>query len=70
MSYTLSGCVTTKFVTAPINPELTKHEPDPPLEGDTWGAAVEQSIKRAETNRRWNCKGYALRKEPLPEECK
>lgn len=66
----LSGCVTTKFVTAPINPELIKHEPDPPLAGDTWGAAVEQSIKRAEIIRRWNCKGYSLRKEPLPEECK
>lgn len=64
-----AGCVT-KYVTAPINHELTKHEADPALEGRTWQDVFEQSVKRGEIIRRWNCKGYSLRKEPLPEECK
>lgn len=64
-----AGCAT-KYVTAPINPELIKHEADPALEGRTWQDVFEQSLKRGEVIRRWNCKGYSLRHESLPEECR
>ena len=66
---TLSGCVT-RYVVAPIEPRLIEPIPDPNIEGRTWNDVYVQSIRRAEVIRRFNCRGYVLRKEPLPEECK
>src|SRR3989304_2182141 len=66
---TLSGCVT-RYVVAPIEPRLTEHIADPDIEGRTWNDVYVQSIRRSEVIRRYQCRDYVLRKEPLPEECK
>ncbi len=62
------GCVT-RYVVAPLNPELIAPISDPPLQGRTWNDVYVQSLERAEALRRWSCRGAVLRQETLPPEC-
>ena len=64
------GACASKYVVAPIDPALVGHIESPPLRGRTWQHVYEQDLEALEALRRWNCRGYVLRKEPLPEECR
>lgn len=65
----LGACQTTEFVAAPINPDLVSHIPDAELKGRTWDDVYIQDMERGAIIKRWNCRGHALRKEPLPPDC-
>lgn len=77
MAWTLATCAllgsvgcATKYTAAPIDPALTGHIEPPPLRGRTWQHVYEQDLEALEALRRCNCRGYVLRKEPLPAECR
>ena len=67
---TLSGACAPRYISAPLDPGLVSEIVDPGLSERSWQGVFEQSVRRGEALRRWNCRGYALRKELVPEGCR